>query len=274
MKEDEFDDIFKKGSKTYFNSSSFFPKVVRKNVSILYAFVRTADNFVDSIPQNKKGFLKFKKEFYLARKGKKVDNKIIENFILLEKNMGFEKEWAEFFLNSMELDLTKKNYKNITEVLEYIHGSAEVIGLFMVKILGLNDNAQKNAMLLGRAMQYINFIRDIDEDSILGRNYFPENELKKYGLKSLNKEDALNNVNGFRKFVREQIKYYKNWNEEAREGFVYIPREERIAIKTAADMYDWTAKIIEKNPEIVYEKQVKPSKLRIYFTALINRVIT
>jgi phytoene synthase len=41
----------------------------------------------------------------------------------------------------------------------------------MYKILGLKPDLEKNAQLLGRAMQYINFIRDIKEDlEIHGRN--------------------------------------------------------------------------------------------------------
>jgi 15-cis-phytoene synthase len=273
MKQNEFDEIFKKGSKTYFNSSSFFSKEVRKNVSILYAFVRTADNYVDSIPQNKKGFMQFKKDFFLERKCKKSKNKIIKNFVSLENKLKFEDNWAKSFLNAMESDLRKKTYYTIEDVIEYMHGSAEVIGLFMAKILQLDKKTYKSAKLLGRSMQYINFIRDIDEDSKLGRNYFPKKDMIEFGFKNLKKETALNNINAFQKFIKKQLTYYKKWQKEAEKGLKYIPKNERIAIKTASDMYNWTAKIIEKTPEIVYEKQVKPSKLRIYLTALINRVI-
>jgi 15-cis-phytoene synthase len=273
MKQNEFDEIFKKGSKTYFNSSSFFSKEVRKNVSILYAFVRTADNYVDSIPQNKKGFMQFKKDFFLERKCKKSKNKIIKNFVSLENKLKFEDNWAKSFLNAMESDLRKKTYYTIEDVIEYMHGSAEVIGLFMAKILQLDKKTYKSAKLLGRSMQYINFIRDIDEDSKLGRNYFPKKDMIEFGFKNLKKETALNNINAFQKFIKKQLTYYKKWQKEAEKGLKYIPKNERIAIKTASDMYNWTAKIIEKTPEIVYEKQVKPSNLRIYLTALINRVI-
>ena len=50
--------IFKKGSRTYFYSSLFFPNGVRGDVFRLYAFVRRADDFVDSIPQQKEKFYK------------------------------------------------------------------------------------------------------------------------------------------------------------------------------------------------------------------------
>jgi phytoene synthase len=55
--------IFQKGSQTYFWSSFFFPKAVFKKVSILYAFVRLFDDFVDKIPQDKPGFARFEKQY-------------------------------------------------------------------------------------------------------------------------------------------------------------------------------------------------------------------
>lgn len=44
-------DIFKRGSKTYFYSTLFFPPDVKARVFSLYSFVRTADDLVDSVPQ-------------------------------------------------------------------------------------------------------------------------------------------------------------------------------------------------------------------------------
>ena len=70
--------IAKEGSKTFFNSSLFFPREVREEVFILYSFVRTADDFVDSIPQKKKEFYDFVNSFNKGLKGslnkKNVDN--------------------------------------------------------------------------------------------------------------------------------------------------------------------------------------------------------
>ena len=55
---------FKSGSKTYFNSSLFFPRAARQDVFALYGFVRVADNFVDSVPQDPEGFHRFAAETY------------------------------------------------------------------------------------------------------------------------------------------------------------------------------------------------------------------
>ena len=57
------DEIFRKGSTTYYYSTKLFPANVRKEVTQLYNFVRIADNYVDSVPQDTEGFLNFKNEY-------------------------------------------------------------------------------------------------------------------------------------------------------------------------------------------------------------------
>ena len=52
--------LFKKGSKTYFYSTIFFPKKVKEEVFILYSFLRKADDYVDAIPQDAEGFYDFR----------------------------------------------------------------------------------------------------------------------------------------------------------------------------------------------------------------------
>ena len=267
-------ETFKKGSKTYFNSSLFFPKSVREDVFILYAFVRTADDFVDTIPQDPNRFYDFRNRYEASRNGKLCGDVIIDSFTDLAARKRFDPAWTDAFLDSMEMDLTKTVYTTLEETLRYIYGSAEVIGLYMARIMGLPGESHHAAKMLGRAMQYINFIRDIDEDISLGRTYLP---LSDSGLTSLQKRDVAaseSQIERFTSFIRNNIDLYYTWQKEAEGGYQYIPRRYLIPIKTAADMYGWTASVIRENPLVVYEKKVKPSKLRILFTVFKNTFST
>lgn len=265
--EEVFKEIFKRGSKTYFNSSIFFPKSVRRDVFILYGFVRVADDFVDVVPQKKEEFLDFCERYRKALAGEKVDDIVIDSFVDLVHRKDFDPQWVEDFLHAMEMDLTKKKYDTLEETLEYIHGSAEVIGFFMAKILDLPKESYFAAERLGRAMQYINFIRDIKEDIKFGRRYLP---LFDFNLNSLMKEEVMEKKAEFEDFINAQIELYFKWQEQAESGFKYIPRRYLIPIKTASDMYNWTALKIKDNPFIIYEEKVKPSKIKIFSTILKN----
>jgi phytoene synthase len=181
---------------------------------------------------------------------------------LIEKR-GFEEKWVESFLNSMEADLSTSSYENLEKLKEYLYGSAEVVGLMMAKIMELPRKSYKYAMLLGRAMQYVNFIRDISEDLLLGRNYFPYEEMEYYRLDNLEYNHVIKRRENFDEFIKKQISRYFQWQKMGVRGYEYIPNRYLIPIKTASQMYYWTANIIKNNPLVVYQNKVKPSILRI-----------
>jgi len=264
--------VFKKGSRTYFNTSFIFPRRIREDVFVLYSFVRTADDYVDVIPQKKKEFQNFIKEYKRAVKGKKTRNIVIHLFLSLMERRKFKASWVNAFFNSMNMDLKKKQYRSIREIEKYIFGSAEVIGLMMSAILGLPEKCYIYAQHLGKAMQYINFIRDIDEDNVLGRLYLPFDELKKEGLKNLKFKEVCSKPDEFKRFIKAQVKRYLKWQAIAEKGFKYIPWRYFIPIKTASDMYKWTALKINRDPFIIYRKKVKPSRIRIFWSMIRNAI--
>lgn len=266
----EVKEIFRKGSTTYFNSSRFFPVHIRRDVSRLYAFVRIADNYVDSIPQNREGFYRFSSEFERCFKSGISDDPVVSGFVSLMERIGIEVEQVRAFMRSMEMDLYRSVYNTVDEVIEYIYGSAEVIGLMMHRILGLQKSTECYAATLGRAMQYLNFIRDVNEDNSLGRIYLPAKEMKEYGLSDLSEKTAKSNQKGFISFMRTQLDRFFEWDREARRGFKCIPSRSLIPVKTAEDMYLWTGRIIYSNPMIVFEKKVKPGKRRIVSRVIFN----
>jgi 15-cis-phytoene synthase len=261
-------EIFKQGSRTYYNSSLFFPRPVWQDVTDLYAFVRVADNYVDAVPQDGEGFFSFCSAYRASWKtGSSSGSGVIDRFIALQHRKRFDPEWTEAFLHSMELDLSKSVYDTLEETLEYIYGSAEVIGLFMNRIMEVSPVADDSAKLLGRAMQYINFIRDIDEDASFGRRYLPS---PPPGLHNLTREAAEASADSFQTYIRAEIARYLTWQKEAEEGYRFLPYRYRVAIKSAADMYAWTAAVIMHDPFVVFRRKVKPSKGRILLQGLFN----
>ena len=265
-------EIFRKGSRTYYNSSRKFPEKIREDVSILYAFVRVADNYVDAVPQKKDEFLNFKEKTIRCLRGETVDDDIITSMVELCRRKEINEDFVLSFLESMESDMHKSVYYTVKETIDYMYGSAEVIGLMMSRIMDLDSQSLHYARLLGRTMQYINFIRDLDEDLKLNRQYLPVDDMHQFGLESLQYEYVIERKEEFRSFMRFEIDRYREWIEVAREGFGLIPRDCRIPIMTATHMYLWTAKVIYGNPFIVFKKKVKPFKLRILFSLIRNKI--
>lgn len=274
--------IFKKGSTTYYFASKFFPKKVRDDVYRLYSFARVADDYVDDEPQQPKKLLALEKSYESAvadhafdatsHKWDETDVRVIKNIVRLQHKYKFERKWIEDFFKSMKMDINPKPFKTLNDSLEYVHGSAEVIGLMMAKIMDLPEEAIDAAKSQGKAMQWINFVRDIDEDNKRGRCYFPQSDLKKFGLKDLSHETAKANTDSFKKFIQHQLDRYAEWQAEAYEGIHHLPERLRLPVKTAIDMYNWTARKIERDPMIVFATKVKPRKRQIIRKIIKNTV--
>ncbi len=267
--------VFKNASTTYYYSSMFFPKKIWEKVATLYVYVRLADDYVDSIPQDAKGFAAFVAATQDAFLEKSIDShpnaEHITAFTKLIKSHAIPVSWVTDFLRAMQSDLTSTGegieYSTRKQLDHYIFGSAEVIGLMMCKLLNLPKEAYSAAKKQGNAMQYLNFIRDIAEDCSLNRVYIPQESRTQFGLS--NCSDFLTAPSGkFESMIRAELAHYYKLQKEANLGFRYIPYRYRVPIATAAELYQWTAKCIEDNPKIVFEKKVKPTKVRIIFTLL------
>lgn len=255
--------VFHGGSRTYFYSSLFFPAESRADVFSLYAFVRVADDYVDQVPQDEAGFEAFVADYERARAGTPSGNEIVDGFVDLSERKGFDPAWTDSFLGAMRQDLGQSRYETMSDLQDYMYGSAEVIGLFMARVLELPRAADATARRLGAAMQYMNFLRDVADDESLGRTYVPREVLEPFGLKDTSRAEAEAKPEAFSAMMRQEIARYRRWQRAAEEGYRYLPRRVRIPIRTAADMYAWTADSIDRDPFVVFRKQVKPSVPRI-----------
>lgn len=265
--------IFKKGSSGHYFSSRFFPKKVRRDILRLYSFMRITDDYVDETPDQSHKIEQIEKSYHQAlneqhfdpttHQWDDTDTRIVKNIMRVVQRYKFDPAWVDAFLKSMKQDIKPVAARKLDDSLAYVYGSAEVIGLMMAKIMKLPEEAWEAARLQSRAMQWINFLRDLREDTERGRQYFPKEDLEATGLPALTEEAAREHPEAFKKFVDLQLKRYRKWQTEAKVSFGYIPKRFRIPLQTAADMYNWTADRIEKDPMIIFRKKVKPHKTRV-----------
>ena len=108
------------------------------------------------------------------------DDPALRAVVHTARRYGIPWEMFDDFLTSMRMDLTVTDYPDRTALERYMHGSAEVIGLQMLPVLGTvgaREEAAPYAAALGKAFQLTNFLRDVDEDLRRGRVYLPADEL-------------------------------------------------------------------------------------------------
>ena len=174
--------ITKKYSTSFHSATTLFSDETRKAIQSIYGFVRLADEIVDTFHNTDKKYLleKFEADYYDAHKQGISLNPLLHSFQLTVKKYGIDDAYIQDFLSSMKADLEKKEYKSLSEMNDYIYGSADVVGLMCLKVLCRGDlklfqSLVMPAMRLGSAFQKVNFLRDIKEDiQQLGRHYFPQ----------------------------------------------------------------------------------------------------
>ena len=162
---------------------------IHKPIYAIYGFVRFADEIVDTFHDLDKEYVlnKFESDTYDAIKYSFSTNPILHAFQNVVNKYKIDIKHVKSFLNSMRMDISIKKF-NETQYIEYIHGSAEVVGLMCLKVF-CNDekiyhDLEKYAISLGSAFQKINFLRDIKSDyKERGRVYFPKVDFNSFSTK-------------------------------------------------------------------------------------------
>lgn len=175
--------ITRKYSTSFSLSVSLLDNTERDAIYGIYGFVRLADEIVDTFDASfdRKYLLdKLREDAQYAILHGISTNPIILSFADTVGKYKIDWSYIDAFLQSMEYDLVKTDYRTQEELTDYIYGSAEVVGLMCLKVFckgdeTLYDQLFKYARSLGSAFQKVNFLRDISSDTNeLGRIYFPE----------------------------------------------------------------------------------------------------
>jgi phytoene synthase len=174
----------------------------------------------------------------------------------------------------MTMDLTVQEYETYEDLLEYVYGSAAVIGLEMVPILGpLHNDAYEAAKKLGIAFQLANFIRDVDEDLDRGRVYLPIKELAQFGVtREMLEERVL--TPEIIEALKFQIARVRQLQAEATPGIAMLEPTSRPCIQAASTLYCGIVDEVEKIGYDIFNQRAKtstPRRIRVAGTAFIKR---
>ncbi|MFM9150855.1 MAG: phytoene/squalene synthase family protein [Candidatus Planktophila sp.] len=254
--------------KTYYLATLLLPPAKRPFVHALYGFARYADEIVDDLastlsPQEKADVLRTWSSGVLADLAQ-GDSSDAVGAALVDTVSRFKIPHQHFvdFLHSMEMDLTVTTYASFEDLYEYVYGSAAVIGLEMLPILGtVSDSAYESAKKLGVAFQLANFIRDVGEDLERGRIYLPLDELAAHGVteQMLYAKVLTPEIIAALKF---QISRVRQLQKEADAGIDILDPTSRPCIRAASELYCGIVDEVEAIGYDIFNKRAKTSTAR------------
>ncbi|CAN2189926.1 ERG9 Phytoene/squalene synthetase [Candidatus Nanopelagicaceae bacterium] len=254
--------------KTYYLATLLLPKAKRPFVHALYGFARYADEIVDDLASTlsdaeKAAELKTWGDGVLAGlKSGESNDQVGRALIDTVNRFAIPHEHFVAFLHSMTMDLTVTEYANYEALMEYVYGSAAVIGLEMVPILGaLSDAAYEPAEKLGVAFQLANFIRDVGEDLDRGRVYLPQDELAQFGV-NRDMLEARKLTPEITEALKFQIERVRRLQREAAPGILQLAPSSRPCIEAASELYCGIVDEVEAIGYDIFNKRAKTSTAR------------
>jgi phytoene synthase len=177
--------------RTYYLATQLLTRAQRPAIHALYGFARFADDIVDDVPP---GTSTAEVAGHLDRLGRDLfdgldrghsDDPILAAVVDTVGRYQLAPDLFTAFMDSMRMDLEVTSYPDRAALDRYVHGSAEVIGLQVLPVLGTvgpRPEAAPYAAALGKAFQLTNFLRDVAEDLDRGRVYLPADELAAFGV--------------------------------------------------------------------------------------------
>ncbi len=250
--------------RTYYLATLLLPPVKRPAVHALYAFARYADEIVDSVGGAAPERAAALDELGSALRGGPTTEPVVLAVRSTMRRWTIPAALFEDFLASMRQDLTVTEYPTYADLQRYMWGSAAVIGLQMVHILGTtprHTEAEPYAVALGQAFQLTNFLRDIGEDLDRGRVYLPVEDLAAHGYSVARLAER--RVDGaFRRLMVDEIHRARELYAEAAPGIDLLVPASRDCVRTALRLYAGILDEIERADYDVFSRRVRVGPVR------------
>ncbi|WP_229398888.1 phytoene/squalene synthase family protein [Micromonospora okii] len=267
-------ELHKRHGRTYYLATRLLPAWKRRHVHALYGFTRYADEIVDRTddlpPAERAARLDdWSARFLAGLHGAPVDDPLLP--AVLHTIAVFDLDRADFasFLRSMAMDLTVTAYPTYDDLLDYMEGSAAVIGTMMLPILGSSDPAaaREPARQLGLAFQLTNFIRDVAEDLARGRTYLPDEDLAKFDLTREDLRAAAARRRGTpatRELIEYEVTRARAHYEAAAPGVTLLAPASQACMRTAYALYGGILdEVAAQDHDVFARRAVVPRRRRL-----------
>jgi phytoene synthase len=251
--------IHRSYGRTYYLATRLLPAWKRRHVHALYGFTRYTDEILDG-PSETVGraerLSRWRALFEAAAAGAPTDDPVLP--AVVHTILTFDLDLADFaaFLRSMEMDLFRGAYDDYDDLLDYMEGSAAVIGTMMLPILGARDVtlAREPARQLGLAFQLTNFIRDVAEDADRGRIYLPQKDLAEFGV-TPDELRAGVATEPIRRLIAYEVDRARDHYARAAPGIVMLAPRSQACIRAAYRLYGGILAEVERADHDVFTRR-------------------
>ena len=280
--------IARSSAKNFYYGFLVLPARKRNALCAVYAFMRRADDISDdpSIPadQRREKLAAWIEGLRRVVDGERTDDPVFMALADAQKTFNIPLDLLEKLVQGTAMDLpaqptcgndTRLHYETFDELYDYCYHVASVVGLVCIRIFGYRDpRAEKLAEQTGVAFQLTNIIRDVKEDSQLGRVYLPYEDLRRFSVdpKTLTNGNA---AAAFRPVLEFEAQRARELYHAADELLPLIDDDSQPALWTLVQIYHRLLDRIAERGYDVFTEKVRLStaeKLGILAKGFVRRL--
>lgn len=197
-------------------------------------------------------------------------HKITKQLAPFVKNASVSHEYFSEIIEGQKMDMQNQMmFPKAAELDLYCYREASCVGIISAMIFGYqkkNDYVIKNfATHLGKYFQYINILRDFDEDLKNGRIYAPWELLEKFEINLVEVDLNINNIAEIRKLMKPIFYELANTAKKHFESaFKFLPEDEKDNIRPALLMEKIYSKYLQMMLDKNFEFKKEDIRLGIF----------
>ena len=217
------------------------PRKKREGMSALYAFCREVDDVADdeSVPaqRRREQLARWRDDVRRACGTETPQFPVNRELQPVIHQYRLPFEHFDALIQGVEMDLDIKRYETYDALEVYCYRVASVVGLLSIEVFGYRDPASREyAVLLGKALQLTNILRDVQSDAKRGRIYLPLSELARFKVapEEILRLEYSERFCELAKSVAERARHYY---QQARATLPAVDRRSMIAAELMDSVY-------------------------------------
>lgn len=181
--------LARRTAKNFYYSFLTLPAAIRRDMCALYAYMRVCDDLGDStdvpVEMRRSNLTAWRQAVTAGLDGERRAewyHPVLPALVDVASRRGVPSQALLDVIDGVEMDLAPARYQTFDELAEYCYHVAGAVGICCIHVWGFSGpDAYDRAVDCGLAFQLTNILRDLAEDSRMGRLYLPLDDLSRFG---------------------------------------------------------------------------------------------
>jgi 15-cis-phytoene synthase len=260
--------ITRAAARNFYYAFLVLPAAKRRSLYAVYAFMRRCDDIADDVKvparERRRNLGNWLESFHRAQSGQLTDEPVLLALsdtvhrhqiptVLLDQlaygtAMDIDDQDSEPNQSSRKTAAgipapPNVPYKTFDDLYLYCYRVASVVGLVCIRIFGYRDSAAELlAERCGQAFQLTNILRDVKEDALMGRVYFPLEDLQAFDI-AASELRAGKDLDRIRPLLARQAERAREYYKAADELLPLIDEDSQPALWVLVTIYQ---RLLEK----------------------------